>query len=136
MEQASACHFGMVPWVATLATLVGISHSSAIRCMTKTENHRSRQQGKAKTTKKHGQTTLEGKTVDFSAFRCIKESLQIRFRLHQTITTTSALHCKCARTQVATELHLGLSRVVRERTPLLKPPHCSMLPSSSLCLAA
>ena len=48
MEQASACYSGMAPWVTTLATLVGISHSSAIRCMQKPKT---RQQGKAKTHK-------------------------------------------------------------------------------------
>ena len=77
MEQASAWHSGMVPWVVTFATL-GISNSSAKRCKQNPKNHRSRRQGEAKTInkifrpqKKHDQTTLAGNTVDFSSFWCI-----------------------------------------------------------------
>ena len=74
----------MAPWVATLATLVGIKHSSARRCMQKTkrgvttaregENHKH----KFRTTENHGQSILEAKSVDFSPFWCIKEPQQRR----------------------------------------------------------
>ena len=63
-----------------LATLVGISLSSVKALRARTKNHRSRRPGKAttttrhfRTTKNHDQTTLEGKTVDFSTFWWIEE---------------------------------------------------------------
>ena len=84
MEQASGWHCCcMVPQVTKLVTLVRISHSATQTLQAKTKNHRSRRQAEAKTTKhnfgpqkNHGQTTLEGKTVDFSPFWWIKDPLQ------------------------------------------------------------
>ena len=70
----------MVRWVATLATLVGISHSSAKRCKQKpkTTGHDGKVKRKPQTDnfgpqKNHGQTTLECKTVDFIPFWWIPE---------------------------------------------------------------
>ena len=82
MEQASACHFGMAPWVATLATLVGILHSSTMCCMqkTKTTGHDSNEARKPQTyfepQKTHDRTILQAKAVDFGSFLCLKEPRQ------------------------------------------------------------
>ena len=81
MEQASGWHCCcMVPHFTKFVTMVIISHSATQTLQAKTKNHRSRRQAEAKTTntqfrttKNHGQTTLEGKTVDFSPFWWIKE---------------------------------------------------------------
>ena len=80
MEKASACHFAMTPWVATLATLVG---NLTFQCNTlhvkpkRKKGHDSKgkrkPQTKNRTTEYHGQTTLEAKAVDFGSFRFIEE---------------------------------------------------------------
>ena len=84
MEQASACHCCMALWVATLATLVGISHSSAKRCKQrpKTTGHDGKGKRKPQTDnfgppKNHDQTTLEAKSVDFSTSWCMKGTLTV-----------------------------------------------------------
>ena len=68
MEQASACHCGT--WAATLATLVGLSHSIAKRGKQKpkTTGHygkekRKPQRDNFEPQENHDQTTLEGKTI-------------------------------------------------------------------------
>ena len=80
MEQASAWHCCMVPQAATLATLVGISHSSGKCCKRKpkTTGHdgkgkRRPQTQKSDHKKPSDQTTLEGTTVDFSTFWWMKD---------------------------------------------------------------
>ena len=80
MKEASAWHCCMGPWFATTATLVRILHSSARRCeqKPKTTGHDGKGKRKPQTRnfgpqKNHCQTTLEGKTVDFSPFRWIQE---------------------------------------------------------------
>ena len=74
MEQASAWRCCMVPQVATLATLVGISHSSAKRCKRNQKPQVTTARGSENHKKKKPRSNhSEGTTVDFSTFWWIKD---------------------------------------------------------------
>ena len=75
VDQASAWHCCMVPWVATLATLVGISHSHAKRCKRtpKTTGHGGKVKRKPQT-----QNSDHKKTTGKPLWK-VKRSISVQF---------------------------------------------------------